>query len=222
MQPAPRHEGRSRADRSRRFASAARHSARVRVLRWLVPAMALAVTGVVVAVMVASRLLLPGVDIELASRAIVDGRLVIGDPRLEGFTPDERAFRVSAQSASQAIGGDTLSLRRIRADMELEDGSTAFLTAESGTFDPDTNRLTLDADAVLETTAGLRAQFSRAEIDVGAGSFVTRQPVRVSQPGTQIVADSLSVEDAGKRLVFENNVSVVIEPSAITARAETE
>lgn len=221
-QQATRSHDRTGAGSARRFASAARHSARVRVLRRIVPAAALLLTAGVVAVMIASRVVLPGVDIDLASSGIVNGELVIAAPRLEGFTPDERAFRVSAQSATQAIGKEELALRRLSADLELEDGSTAFLTADSGTFDPTANRLTLGADAVLETTAGLLARFSEAEIDLDAGSFATGNTVSISQPGMRIVADGLSVQDAGKRLVFEHNVTVVIEPSAITARAETE
>lgn len=208
--------------KARRFARAANHSARVRLLRWLVPVVAIVALTGVAAIMVVSRLTLPGVDVDVAASAIVDGKLVIADPRLDGFTADKRAYRVSAQSASQAIGEDPLTLRMLRADVELEDGSTAFLSADDGVFDPTTNRLMLGENAVLETTTGLRAQFSGAEIDIDGGSFVSRQPVEVSRPGTQIVADGLTIEDSGRRLVFENNVTVVIEPSSITARAETE
>lgn len=208
--------------KARRFARAASHSSRVRLLRWLVPSIAVVAIAAIVGVMVVSRLIVPDVEVDLANTAIVDGKLVIASPRLDGFTPDERAYRVSAQSATQTIGEDPLTLRMLSADMELEDGSTAFLTADAGVFDPNANRLTLNDNAVLETTAGVRAQFSEAEIDLGSGSFMTRQAVQISRPGTQIVADSLVVEESGRRLVFENNVSVVIEPSAIDARAETE
>ena len=215
-------QGSARTHKARRFARAASHSARVRLLRRLVPAVAAAALVGVAAVMVLSRLMLPGVEVDLASSAIVDGKLVIADPRLEGFTPDRRAYRVAARSATQAIGEDPLTLRMLSADMELEDGTTAFLSADSGVFDPSANRLTLGENAVLETTDGVRAHFSGAEIDLDAGTFVTRSKVRVSRPGTRIVAGSLAVEGSGRRMVFENSVSVVIEPSAIAARAETE
>lgn len=207
---------------SRRFARAANHSARVRTLRWLVPAIAIAAFVGVAGVMAVSRLVLPGIDVDLASSAIVDGKLVIADPRLDGFTPDERAYRVSARSATQEIGADPLTLQELRADVEMEDGSTAFLSAETGVFNPVENRLVLGERAVLETTNGLRATFSDAEVDLATGNLVVHDTVQINQTGTQIIADRLTVEDNGKRLVFENNVNVVIEPTAITARAQTE
>lgn len=215
-------QGSAETQKTGRFARAASHSARVRLLRRLVPVLAAAALAGVAGVMAVSRLMLPGAQVDLAASAIVDGKLVIADPRLDGFTPDRRAYRVAARSATQAIGEDPLTLRMLNADMELEDGSTAFLSADTGVFDPSASLLTLGENASLETTDGVRAHFSGARIDLDAGTFVTRQKVRVSRPGTRIVAGSLAVKDSGRRLVFENDVSVVIEPSAIAARAETE
>lgn len=206
----------------RRFARAASHSRRVRLLRWLVPAIAVVAFVGVASVMAISRIVLPGIDVDLASSAIVDGKLVIADPRLDGFTPDERAYSVSARSATQEIGADPLTLQELRADVELEDGSTAYLSAETGVFNPVDNSLVLGERALLETTGGIRAVFSDAEVDLASGSMVVRDTVEIEQPGTRIIADRLIVEDNGNRLVFENNVYVVIEPTAITARAQTE
>lgn len=208
--------------RRTRFAQAASHSARVRLLRWLVPGVALALIAGFALAMTVLRLALPNVDVDFAASAIVDGKLVIADPRLDGFTPDKRAYRVSARSATQEIGADPVTLTELRANIELEGGVTAFLSAESGVFDPNANVLQLGANGLLETTDGATARFSNAEVDFEAGTMVTPDIVTVSQPGTQIIADSLRIEDNGNRLLFENNVSVVIEPSAITAGMPTE
>jgi len=216
------HEGPTPHGNGRRFARAASHSRRVRLLRWLVPAIAVVAFVGVAGVMVISRIVLPGIDVNLASSAIVDGKLVIADPRLDGFTPDERAYSVSARSATQEIGADPLTLQELRADVELEDGSTAYLSAETGVFNPVDNSLVLGERALLETTGGVRAIFSDAQVDLASGDLVVRDTVEIEQPGTRIIADRLTVEDHGKRLVFENNVNVVIEPTAITARAQTD
>ena len=50
-----------------------------------------------------------------------------------------------------------------------------------------------------------------------SGTGLARPSARA--PGMRIIADRLTVEGHGKRLVFENNVNVMIEPTAITARA---
>ncbi|MCR9122191.1 MAG: hypothetical protein NXH91_07945 [Phyllobacteriaceae bacterium] len=221
MAPEAREEPKRPGD-SRRFARAARHSSRVRLLRWLVPASAVVAFVAVAGVMALSRIVLPGIDVDLASSAIVDGKLVIADPRLDGFTPDQRAYSVSARSATQEIGADPLTLHELRADVEMEDGSTAFLSAETGVFNPAENRLVLGDRALIETTSGITAVFSDAEVDLATGNLVVRQRVQIDQPGTRITADRLTAEDSGRRLVFENNVNVVIEPTAITASAATE
>lgn len=194
----------------------------MRLLRWLVPGLAIALVAGVALAMTLLRLALPNVEADFASSAIVDGKLVIADPRLDGFTPDKRAYRVSARSATQEIGADPVTLLELRADIELEGGETAYLSADSGVYDPDANLLQLGANGQLETTQGAQAVFSNAEIDFEAGTMVTRDQVTVSQPGTRIIADSLRIEGNGSRLLFENNVSVVIEPSAITAGMPTE
>jgi len=206
----------------RRFARAASHSRRVRLLRWLVPAVAAGALVGVAGVMAISRIALPGIDVDLASSAIVDGKLVIAEPRLDGFTPDQRAYSVSARSATQEIGADPLTLQELRADVELEDGTTAFLSAENGVFNPADNSLVLGERALLETTGGVRAIFSDAEVDLATGDLVVRDTVEIEQPGMRIIADRLTVEGHGKRLVFENNVNVMIEPTAITARVQTD
>lgn len=216
------HEGPKLHGNGRRFARAASHSRRVRLLRWLVPAIAVVAFVGVAGVMAISRIALPGLDVDLASSAIVDGKLVIAAPRLDGFTPDQRAYSVSARSATQEIGADPLTLQELRADVELEDGSTAYLSAETGVFNPVDNSLVLGERALLETTGGVRAVFSDAEVDLASGNLVVRDTVQIEQPGTRIIADRLTVEDNGNRLVFENNVNVMIEPTAITASAQTE
>ena len=194
----------------------------MRLLRWVVPSLAIAVIAGVALAMTVLRLALPDVEVDFASSAIVDGKLVIADPRLDGFTRDRRGYTVSARSATQEIGADPLTLVELRADIELENGENAHLRAESGVYDPDSNLLTLGANGQLETSQGVRAQFSNAEVDFQAGTMTTRDAVTVSQPGTRIVAEGLRIEQNGARMLFENNVSVVIEPSANTAGMPTE
>ncbi len=207
-------------DRKRQiYRNAASHSGRVRILKWALPAVAVvAVVGVVI-VMVVARMGIAAVDVNLAGSTIVDGKLVMADPKLDGFTPDKRAYRVAARTATQVIGDSQISLDGLRADLEMEGGGNAWLTSDTGRFDPDRNFLTLDSRSVLETSDGLKAEFSRAEIDMASGSVSASGEVTIEQPGSSIIADTLVIENGGKRLVFEKDVSVVIQGSAIPASA---
>ncbi|RVC71984.1 LPS export ABC transporter periplasmic protein LptC, partial [Mesorhizobium sp. M2A.F.Ca.ET.046.02.1.1] len=54
-------------------------------------------------------------------------------------------------------------------------------------------------------------------LDMGKGSMKTSNPVDVSRGGSRITADSMSVEDNGRLVVFENRVRVNIDPTALKA-----
>ena len=203
-----------RGSSGRQFDNAARHSARVRRLRWLVPAAAAAIFVLVAGAMVLSRLLTSFAGVEVASTAISDGKLIIAEPRMDGFTNDNRAYRVTAQSATQELGGEEFSLSTLSADVELDENRSARFEAESATFDPGNNRLMVERDGIIETSDGMRAYFSSADVDLEMGTFVTEEPVRVVQPGTEIVAERLTVEDNGARIIFEDNVQMVVVPGA--------
>lgn len=205
-------------DRKRQiYRRAASHSGRVRVLKVALPLVALVAVAGVVAVMAAARFGVEGVDVNLAGSTIVDGKLVMADPKLDGYTADRRAYRVAARTATQVVGESAISLEALRADVEMQGGGNAWLNAETGRFDPDKNRLLLDSRSVMETSDGLRAVFTRAEIDIAGGTLAASDTVEITRPGASIVAGSLTVEDNGKRLVFEKDVSVVIQPAAIPA-----
>lgn len=197
------------------FERAARHSARVRRLRIIVPVAAVTVFVLIFGVIVVSRLMLSFAGIEVASTMISDGKLVIAEPRMDGLTGDNRAYRVFAQSATQELGGEQFSLSTLRADVELGEDRTARFEAASAVFDPGQNQLTVERDGMIETSDGLRAYFATADVDLEAGTFVTEQPVRVMQQGTEILADRLSVEENGARIIFEHNVQATFAPAAL-------
>lgn len=197
------------------YRRASTHSARVRRLKWLLPLAAVLVLVGLLGVMALARFIAPGVDVNLIASRVIDGQLVIAEPVLSGFTPDGRPYLVSAQNARQVLGETIVTLDTITADVELEGGRTAALEAVSGRFDPDTNLLHIDEAGTLEISDGTRATFADVEIDVAAGALRTDRTVTISRPGAEIVADRMIVEDGGRRLVFETDVSVVLQPSAI-------
>ena len=205
-------------DRKRQvYRKAASHSGRVRLLKIALPLVALAGVAGVVAVMAAARLGVQGIDVNLAGSTVVDGKLVMADPKLDGFTADRRAYRVAARTATQVVGESAIDLAALRADVEMQGGGNAWLNSDTGRFDPDKNLLILDSRSVMETSDGLKAVFDKAEIDIGTGTVAATGAVEITRPGASIIAGSLTVEQNGKRLVFENDVSVVIERSAIPA-----
>ncbi|WP_306117321.1 MULTISPECIES: hypothetical protein [unclassified Roseitalea] len=196
------------------YARAASHSSRVRLLKWLVPALATVGLAALAGVVIVSRLTTPGLEFDPSASGIVDGQFVIADPVLNGFTADDRAYRVAAQRARQTLGTTVIGLDALDAEIELEDGRTVDLIAETGVFDTDTSVLDIERAGTVTISDGTRAVFSAMRIDFDAGALETREPLTISRPGLRIEAGRLRVEDNGRRMVFENDVGVVIQPDA--------
>ncbi|TIL82599.1 MAG: LPS export ABC transporter periplasmic protein LptC, partial [Mesorhizobium sp.] len=87
------------------------------------------------------------------------------------------------------------------------------INAPRGSFNRDGNTMSLTSDVTITTTDGLAAKFKSVFLDMGKGTMKTNDPVDVSRGGSRITADSMSVQDSGKIVVFENRVRVNIDPA---------
>ena len=88
------------------FETARRHSRRVRFLKRVLPIGAIAFVAVFIGAVYFSS---PGsLGFQLGSTSVENGRLVMQNPKLDGFTSDNRAYSMSASRASQIIGQGNL------------------------------------------------------------------------------------------------------------------
>ena len=200
---------------------ARRHSALVRMLKLGLP-----VAAVAMMVAFAARSWVTTVvpaEVEFAGAAIESGRLVMADPKLEGFTSENRQYRMTAERAIQDIGStDRVDLEGIKARLPFDDENWIHVSAPSGTFDRAANTLALDDHLTFRTDTGITAQLKSARVDIAAGNLDTPDPVDITMEGTHIVADSLSVRDKGALLVFQNRVRVVIDAKRLQTASNAE
>ena len=208
-------DGAQRAARDRRveeaFTQARRHSGRVRLLKFALPAAAVAM---IVAFAARSWLAAPGgLPVDLSALAIEGGRLVMSDPRLDGVTGSYgRPYTMTAARAIQDIGmTGRIDLQGIDARLPVDEKGWMTVTAPSGVFDRDANRLDIDSELTLTGDDGLRAVLQSAVLDIDAGNLDTADPVDITLEGAHITADSMSVRDKGAVLIFENRVRMTIE-----------
>ncbi len=197
------------------FASAARHSRRVRMLKFALPAVA-----VLVSVLFVGYSFLPSIGgntIGLGSTAIEGGNLVIENPTLDGFTRERRPYTVTAAKALQAIGttDGPIEMEGIRATLPIDADDEATISAARGTFDRANDLLTLDTEITFRTTSGFIARLQSAEIDIATNNLTTDKPVEIEMDGMRINADALHASNGGKKLVFENRVRVEIDPGKV-------
>ncbi|MEM9575098.1 MAG: hypothetical protein AAF870_07705, partial [Pseudomonadota bacterium] len=88
--------------KERAFQSAQAHSKRVRWIKRVLPFFALGIVLIAGATVFLSRTSLD-VAFDLPNTTLVDGKLVMANPNLDGFTKDERPFRVTAVRAIQDL-----------------------------------------------------------------------------------------------------------------------
>ncbi|AZO03213.1 MULTISPECIES: LPS export ABC transporter periplasmic protein LptC [unclassified Mesorhizobium] len=202
--------------RGEAFNRAQRHSRRVRVLKFAVPLLAAAIA---IAFPVYSYLKAPvSISVQADGTAFSNGKLVMANPKLNGFTKQKLPYSLTASRATQDVGQQAvIDLEGINAKLPVATDNIVSVDAEHGIYNRDANTMDLTSDVSVTTTDGLAAKFKSIFLDMGKGSMKTSNPVDVSRGGSRITADSMSVEDNGRLVVFENRVRVNIDPTALKA-----
>ncbi|RWE72498.1 LPS export ABC transporter periplasmic protein LptC [Mesorhizobium sp.] len=202
--------------RGEAFNRAQRHSRRVRVLKFAVPLLAAAIA---IAFPVYSYLKAPiSISVQADGTAFSNGKLVMANPKLNGFTKQKLPYSLTATRATQDVGQQAvIDLEGINAKLPVATDNIVSVDAEHGIYNRDANTMDLTSDVSVTTTDGLAAKFKSIFLDMGKGSMKTSNPVDVSRGGSRITADSMSVEDNGRLVVFENRVRVNIDPTALKA-----
>lgn len=196
---------------SSEFERASRHSRHVHVFKLTLPALALALgAGFIGYSWVSSPSSLP---ISVEGTAIRDGKLVMANPKLDGFNKENQAYSMTAARAIQDLQNTgVIDLEEISAKVPVGVGNFALIQAATGVYDNDGNTLDITSPVTVKTTDGMTARLKSAKVDIGAGELATDEPVDISLKGSRIEADTFKVGDRGKVFVFENRVKVTIEP----------
>lgn len=202
--------------RAQAFSRAERHSRRVRLLKVVLPTLAVLLTAGFSAY---SFLVAPAsTKVETEAPPLADGKLVMDSPKLEGFTEDGRPYSVNANRATQDYKRqDIINLDGIDARMPVEEANWARVEAVSGVYDRTANTLDVPTDILVTTTDGLVAKLQSAFLDINNGSLKSTTPVDIQAHGSRITADSMSVLDNGQRVIFETRVKVYIDPVQLKA-----
>lgn len=208
------------ATRAAAFDRAQQHSRRVRRLKFILPLVALAI---LIAFPIYSYIVTPvTVAVKTNDSAFSDGKLVMANPKLEGFTKQNLPYAMTAVRAIQEVSKEHLiALEGISARLPIDSDITAFVDASTGTYDRDKNTLDLNSEITITTNDGMVAKLKSAFLDMGKGNMKTNEPVDISRAGSRITSDTMSVEDNGKVLIFEKRVRVNIDPTQAKAANKT-
>jgi lipopolysaccharide export system protein LptC len=198
------------------FAVAERHSRRVRLLKGVLPLLAVVMAGAFAFFTISA--VPPGVSIESVSASVSKGELVMANPRLAGFTKDNLPYSMVAKRAIQAIKNeDIVRLEEIDARVPLSKTSWAMIDSDRGIYDRANNTLEITAPVNVTTTEGTSMKLEAAFLDIAKGLLTTDKPVDIQLDGSRIEAQSMTASDKGSQILFENRVKVTIDPQKMSS-----
>lgn len=201
----------SAGDRAKAFRAALRHSWRVRMLRYALPAAALVIAGLYA---------LPG-EIKVKTR---DGEATIKkvemtgeglkmtNPRLKGVHAKHGTYDIRAESATQnPKQPELMTLHSITADIVANNGGKTMMTAPSGLYHTKREELTFDKGLTIGGDAGLAGQMKTATAYFANHVLVSGDPVSFAFHGSTIKAEGLTYYTSEARAIFTGNVEVHLE-----------
>ena len=192
-----------------RFASAARHSRMVRVLRIAVPATVVLAMASIVAVSIFNpfRILLPKIPVDMSNLVVSGTKITMESPHLAGYSTDLRPYELWAKAAIQDLTDpDHMELKTLRAKVMMEDKSTVTMDARTGYYDSKQQLLDLRKDIFLQSSTGYEARMTQAYVDLNKGSVVSDEHVDVKLLNGTLTADKLRIYNSGELVRFEGNV----------------
>lgn len=200
-------------DRRRAFASAERHSRRVRRLRVALPLASLMLASLVGAYGVLSKI---RISLAVGDLAITAEGLAMDAPRLSGSDGKGRTYEVVAGRAVQDLSDPKIiRLESITAHVKQADGSEADFKAATGVYDARAQTLVLDRSISIRGSDGSAADLQRAEIDLATGEVSSDAPVSFSSSLGSVQARGMEVGDKAKSVTFGGGVKMTIDPNAI-------
>lgn len=204
----------------RQYRNALRHTRRVRILKIALPAASALFVAAFIAASWIGTIVPDGVSIE--SAAIEDGKVVMRNPVMTGQNAALQPYSMKAAKAVQDLKTpDLIELQEILADIPVSETMTAKIAASRGVYDRGAQTMVLDQPFTVETSEGMTVDLMSARIDMGGGTVTTDEPVSIRNAQSSVVAKSMQILDKGHSIVFENQVRMVIDPSALDRNSGT-
>lgn len=193
-----------------------RYSLFVNLMRFVLPAVALAL---IAAVVVWPQLHDDGkmrFHLDFAKIAPQAAKsLTMVKPRFTGLDSGKRPYTVTAESASQQSGGSPLvDLEKPVADVTLKDGTWVALRSAEGTYNQSSHDLELRGEVSLFQDKGYEFRTARAHLNLRDGVAHGDAPVEGQGPFGHLTSAGFRISQHGKYVVFTGPAHLTIYPGA--------
>ena len=208
FQAGPRYRVRTAEERERAFRSGRRHSRTVRVLRVILPVVAvLVLAGYFVSTQL--NVTVGDVTASIDGMEMVDGNLRMLNPTLKGSDKKSGKYVVRAEYADQDIQNPKIvKLHAIKADLATASGGWTRMKAARGVFNSLDERLVMQDRITLATSAGITGELEHATLDMESQTLRSHRPVSFKLDTGTVRANALTFRSEEKTLVFRGQVKV--------------
>ncbi|MEE9314653.1 MAG: LPS export ABC transporter periplasmic protein LptC [Rhizobiaceae bacterium] len=192
------------------FKQARNHTLYVSLLKKLFPLAAIAIT---IFFVVSTLISLPEAsDISVKNVGLKDGKLVMDKPTMTGFDKNNQPYDVKAEKAIQDLTKPgIIELEIIDAKLPMDAKGFALINADNGIYNTNDETMFLRSNVKIKGARGMDINMEEANINIKTGTMETGKPVTVVSGDTNISADSMSVKDNGKRIIFKKRVKMIIK-----------
>lgn len=189
---------------------AARHSRFVRMMRVILPALALLVIGVVM-LYAAMYKADDTLKLSFAETGTLADDLKMLQPEFSARFGEDNPFRITSESAWREKGAPgRVVLNKIQADVNVEGVSWLTLSALKGVLDTRAAQVVLGGGIDLFSELGYELHTQAVNIDLEKGTLTGRTAVTGQGPMGTLRSDGFSISEEGKRVRFEGNVRVTL------------
>ena len=144
--------------------------------------------------------------------AVQGSKITMELPRIVGFTRDNRAYELHAESAVQDIASpDIVELQNLRARLEMQDRDVVNVTANSGTYNTKGDKVVLRDNIIVTSQQGYKAVLKEAAIEMKKGNVVSETPVDITLPNGWLKSNRMEIVDSGDIVRFDRGVTLYIE-----------
>ncbi len=211
----------SACDRAGAFAAAARHSARVKFLRWAI--LIGSVGGILGLIWIAAFDPFGPVAIDPPTsdhQSQTPDKITMVHPDLKGVRKDGRPYVMTAESGVQDTRKpNIIELNKVDANLGLANGGTAHVTALTGEYDQPHDIMRLYQDVRVKSD-DYEVTMSSATVQLKENEVSTDEPVQVVMRNGTINSDRMHTSEGGKSITFEGNVHSVFTSNSDSADAK--
>ncbi len=209
--PAPNLDFISTDNRENEYREALKHSSKVKFWKIAFPIIAIVLVLGIIGAFVLNSLKVPDVSVENIN--LSDGKLVMENPKLNGFDKNKRPYNLTATKAIQDVSNpNQVELQEILAELPMDEKITATITAGNGVYDADAKTLILKETVNLVTSSGMVLNLQDANVDIGNSIMHTNNPINGTSAQADISSNAMMIEDGGNKLIFEGRVRMTLRP----------